>query len=325
MIHSWTPTRRTVASLLAASPFMLGRTTARAESQVETISISMLPILDAGPVLLTQKRDIFEKHGLDANVSTGGNGATNIPLVLSGQFDIAYTNVVSSLLAVDKKLPIVLVHPAYGHVSDPSKDPYRVYVDPNGPIQRPEQLASANIGTASLRSLSYWLIKKSLDNLGATDHSKQQWTRVQHEDGIIAVKNGQIDGIWLAEPHGVRAVRAGLVPILATNAGSLPGAVGGYFIASSTYAAKNPSVLRKFKASLSETYDFIADKPDVIRDAVIESLNFDKDLVYAANLNVYPNETDLAKFQVIAEDLVRYGLISAAPNLADLFWKDPAV
>jgi len=289
--------------------------------ELQPIKINVMPFLDAGPLLLAEKKGIFEAHGLQATISTASSGATVVPTVLSGQFDIGYANAISSLQAADNGLPLLLVHATYSHPSDPDKDPYRVWVKPDGPITDPKQLAQANIGTLSVKNIAEWSTLKSLENLGVKDLSKVRWTRVSGEDAYESVKNGQIDAVWLYEPLGAAARKAGLVPILSANSGSIPGAVSGYYITSRDFAQKSPDLLKRFNAALSEANLYAAQHTDESRKAVIEKFNFNPELVEESDLNLYTNDLALDKLKIIGADLVRYKLIRKEPDLSAVVWQ----
>lgn len=312
-----------LAGLATASSLVFGLTLPAQAQDIKPLKVNVMPFLDAGPLLLAQKKDIFKKHGLDVSINTAASGATVVPTVLSGQFDVGYANAISALQANDNGLPILLVHPTYAHPSDPAKDPYRVYVKPNGPITKPEQLAQANIGTLSVKNIAEWTTRKSLENLGVTDLSKLRWTKVSGEDAYDAVKNGQIDAVWLYEPLGAAAKEAGLVPILSANSGSIPGAVSGYYITGQKFAAAQPDTLKRFNAALDEANNYAAEHPEEVREAVIAQFNFNPKLVQASDLNLYTNDPALDHLKTIGSDLVRYGLIRKQPDISAIYWQQP--
>ena len=285
------------------------------------VKIAIIPTLEAAPLLLARDKGFFKEQGLDATVETGSSGATILPGVLSGQYDIGYANVVSDLQALDKKLPLLLIHATYSHPTQSSKDPYRIYVAPDSKIKEARQLAAANIGTPYINNISEWTTKKALENLGVSDFSKLTWTKVSGEDAYSTVKSGAIDAVWLAQPAGAAVVKAGLKPILSVNSGSMPGAVGGYFITSKKYAASHADVLKRFNAAIDKANEYTTAHPNEGRDAVIANFHFNKELVYAADLNDFPNNPGLDKLKIIAADLQRYGLIKQAPDVNSIFWK----
>jgi NitT/TauT family transport system substrate-binding protein len=319
-MHPSDLSRRAFALSGASLAVGLALPSSRAHASTETVGVAMLANLDAGPLLLAEKHGLFRKHGLDATIHPGGNGATIIPTVLSGQYPIGYANVISDLQAIDRGLPLLLVHPAYGQPSDPDKDSYRVYVDPEGPIKNVAQLATARIGGSP--GIPDWTTRKSLENLGVK-HGKLQWVRVSGDDGISAVKKREIDAVWYSQPSGARAVRAGLVPILSVNANSIPNAVGGYYITSRDFAAANPSILTKFTKGVAEANILATNDPAAVKAVVVERLKFDRDIVEASDLNLYPNDPNIASLRVIAEDCVRYGIIRKLPDFEAIFWQAP--
>ncbi|QWA10443.1 ABC transporter substrate-binding protein [Sodalis ligni] len=310
----------TAAALIAAAVLPYAAPALAADALLP-VRIAVIPTLDAGPLLLAKEKGIFARHGLDATINAGGTGATIIPTVLSGQYGIGYANVVSDLQAIDRGFPLLLVHATYAHPADKTKDPYRVYVAPDGPIKSPDQLASANIGTSSVKNIAEWTTRKSLENLGITDVSKLRWTKVTGDEAYSTVKAHTLDAVWLPQPTGAAAVAAGLVPILSVNSGSLPGAVGGYYITSKAYAQANPDVLKRFNAAMDEANLYATAHPQEGKDAAVSLLQFNRQLVDAADLNNYPNDPGLDHLATIANDLVRYKLIKAAPSVNDIFWK----
>jgi NitT/TauT family transport system substrate-binding protein len=310
----------TSAAVAATLTATLWSGSAPAADQPIPVNIAVIPTMDAAPLLLAKQNGYFAKQGLDATINVGGTGATIIPTVLSGQFGIGYANVISDLEAIDHGLPLVLIHATYAAPTDPAHDPYRVYVDPKGPIKDPKQLASANIGTSSIKNIAEWTTRKTLENLGVTDFSKLRWTKVTGEEAYSTVKSGEIDAVWLPQPTGAAAIAAGLVPILNTNTGSIPKAVGGYFITSKSFAAAHPEIIAKFNAAIDEANNFATTNPDAGREVLIKEASFDRKLVYAADLNDYPNDPGLDKLSIIADDLVRYDLIRKKPDINTIFW-----
>lgn len=292
-----------------------------AQATPTPLKVAIIPTLEAAPLILARDKGFFKEQNIDATIEIGTSGATILPGVLSGQYDIGYANVVSDLQAIDKKLPLLLLHATYSHPLKAADDPYQIYVDPNGKISDPKQLATANIGTPYINNISEWTTKKSLENLGVKDFEKLRWTKVSGEDAYSSVKSGAIDAVWLAQPAGAAAVKAGLKPLLAVNSGSMPGAVGGYFITSRKFAGANADLLNRFNAAIAKANDYAAKNGNESRDAVIKNFNFNKELVYAAKLNVFSNNPGLKDLKVIAQDLLRYGLIKQPVNVDDIFWK----
>lgn len=283
------------------------------------LTVSTLQILDSGPILLGEAEGVFEEHGLDIEITFGGSGATIVPTVLSGEFDIGYANTVSDLQAIDQGLPLLLVHAASAWVDDPDEDPFGIYVAPDGPIREPEDLASANIGGAAL---GQWSTKKTLENLGITEFEEQHWTQVAQSDAITAVQRGELDAIWLSTPSGASAEQAGLVRILPATALSLPGAVGNYFVTSQAFAQANPEALIRFNAAVDDIYTRYGtgQADDRLRAIIVEKLGYDPALVESSKFNAFPTYSGEEYFDEFADDLVRFGIISAAPRFEDVFW-----
>lgn len=285
-----------------------------------SITVAVPPTFNVGALLLAQSKGIFKKHGLDATIKIVTSEKTMMTGVLNNSYDFGYGNVVSNLQAIDKKLPIMLVHPAYGYPHDEAEDPHRIYVSANSRITDPTQLAHAKIGTPYIKNIAEWTTKKVLENMGITDHTKIQWVFVTEKDAVAKINSGKIDAVWLKQPAGSAALKEGLKTLIAVSANAMPGAVGGYYFTSKRFTVKHWDLLARFQSALTEANLYATHNPTQNREALIAHFGFDRDIVYAAHLNKHPNDRGLALLQNIAKDLVRYKLITTEPDVNIIFW-----
>ena len=81
----------------------------RGRPKPETLKIGLIPIADVAPVFLGQKQGFFKEEDITLEPQFAAGGAAITPAVVSGDFDIGFSNTVSMLIAASKDLPIQII------------------------------------------------------------------------------------------------------------------------------------------------------------------------------------------------------------------------
>src|SRR3954462_8606544 len=76
-----------------------------------TLKIGLIPIADVAPVFLGQKKGFFKEQKITLKPQFAAGGAAIPPAVISGDFDIGFSNTVSLLIAGSKNLPVQIIAP----------------------------------------------------------------------------------------------------------------------------------------------------------------------------------------------------------------------
>ena len=77
--------------------------------QPEKVKIGLIPIADVAPVFVGIKQGYFKEQGIELDPQFAAGGAAITPAVISGDFDIGFSNTVSLLIAASKGLPVQIV------------------------------------------------------------------------------------------------------------------------------------------------------------------------------------------------------------------------
>src|SRR5262245_54208148 len=67
--------------------------------QADKVSAGVIAIVDVAPIYLGKEKGFFSSRRIDLALSTSQGGAAIVPGVVSGQFQIGFSNVTSLLLA----------------------------------------------------------------------------------------------------------------------------------------------------------------------------------------------------------------------------------
>jgi NitT/TauT family transport system substrate-binding protein len=311
-----------VIAVAATALFTAGCSSSEAEvgeNGLTALTVGTIPTVDSAPLWLAVEQGIFEDHGLDVTVHVAEGGAAVIPAVVSGDDEIGYSNVISSLIAFDSGLPITLIQDCCAAAATPELDTSRVLVLPNGPITDAEGLAGANIAVNSLKNIGEVTIRMALEKRGI-DASGITFTQLPYSDMNDALERGDVDAIWQVSPNVVTAVDRGFVPVLSPFVEAEAGGVLGHYLTSEQFAQTNPEIVTAFVDAMAEANEFTEANPDLARATIVKNLQFDEAVVAASNLSAHPSGVTEDEVKVFASKAVEYGIIPEEPDYSVYLW-----
>src|SRR4051812_50072632 len=74
-----------------------------------TLKVGVIPIADVAPLYLGIQKGFFKEQKLTIKPQLAEGGAAITPAVVSGDFQIGFSNTISLLIAASKKLPIQII------------------------------------------------------------------------------------------------------------------------------------------------------------------------------------------------------------------------
>ena len=87
---------------------------------LKRIRVSIIPIIDVAPMMAASKQGFFAKEGLQIDTSPTTGGAVGIPALIGGAVDIAFGNVVSTMLAASQGLDVRVLAPSTNMTDGPT-------------------------------------------------------------------------------------------------------------------------------------------------------------------------------------------------------------
>ena len=100
--------RRIVCSLLIPLGVLAAASAATAQ---EKIRLGLLPFSESLGAVIAERQGFFKAEGLDVEVTKFESGALAVPVLQSGRIDIAFSNTVSTLQAIEQGLDAILLAP----------------------------------------------------------------------------------------------------------------------------------------------------------------------------------------------------------------------
>jgi ABC-type amino acid transport substrate-binding protein len=184
--------RRIVCSLLILLGVLAAPPAATAQ---EKIRLGLLPFSESLGAVIAERQGFFKAEGLDVEVTKFESGALAVPVLQSGRIDIAFSNTVSTLQAIEQGLDAILLAPGAVVRSSPP-DTTTALIVRKGAISTLKDLEGKRVAVNVINS-SAWLHAVAALEKHGVDRSKVRFTEVPFPQMNDPLLNGQLDAVPL--------------------------------------------------------------------------------------------------------------------------------
>ena len=287
------------------------------QAEQTTLRVGVIPIADVAPLYLGMKQGFFEDQNLKIEPQLAEGGAAITPAVLSGDFQIGFSNTVSLLIAASKDLPVTIISQGVlgGKTEDEAWADLLVLKD--GPIKEPKDLEGKTIAVNTLKNVCEVTIRASLADMGVDD-STLKFTEVPFPDMNAALEAERVDGACVVEPfvsQGKAGKARGIDPFYVNTAPDLT--VATYFT-SKQYAEENPEVVERFVTAMERSLDYAQNNPDDVREILGEYTQIPPEVAQNIKLPQWRADLTLDTIERLSQLSLEYGLIESEPDLNEL-------
>jgi NitT/TauT family transport system substrate-binding protein len=251
------------------------------------------------------EKGFFKDRQLTVKVTPAQGGATAVPAVVSGDTDIAGSNLVSVLLAQGKDIPLEIVAP--GTFAQKDEDFSAILVAGDSDIRTPQDLEGKTLAVNTLKNVAELTAKASLAKKGV-DVDKIELTEVDFPDMNAAVSQGRVDAAFAIEPFVSLGVSEGQRIVDRPYLGTKPGLQIGCYFTSERYAEENQDVVDRFRQGVADTADAIARDPAAFREFLPKASEIPPPAAEKAVLPEWKADNDQASLDLTAELMERYGV-----------------
>jgi ABC-type nitrate/sulfonate/bicarbonate transport system substrate-binding protein len=286
-----------------------------------TLKVGVIPIADVAPLYLGIKKGFFKEQKLTIKPQLAEGGAAITPAVVSGDFQIGFSNTISLLIAASKNLPVVII--SQGVLGGKSeKDAWAdLLVLKNGPIKTGKDLEGKTIAVNTLKNICEVTIKASLEKDGV-DVNKLKFTEVPFPDMVGALEAHRVDGACEVEPfvsQGKAGSARGIDPFYVRTAPDLT--VATYFT-SKSYAEKNSDVVNRFAKAMNKSLTYAQSHSAEVRQVLTTYTEIPKDAAQKIKLPIWRTDLNKPTIEQLSKLSKKYGLIKSEPDLNELIRQD---
>src|ERR687896_129782 len=259
--------------------------------------------------------------GDDGDGGGGGGGGALPPAVVSGDFQIGFSNTISLLIAASEDLPVEII--SQGVLAGDSEEEAwaDLLVLKDGPIKDPKDLEGKTIAVNTLKNICEVTIKASLEKDGVAVDTLE-FAEVPFPDMNAALEAGRVDAACVVEPfvsQGKAGAARGINPFYVRTAPDLT--VATYFT-STAYAEQNADVVDRFVSAMNKSLTYAQSHPDEVRKALLDYTEIPPEAAEAIKLPVWRPDLNEPTIERLSELSVKYGLIEEEPDVEELI-RDP--
>ena len=285
-----------------------------------TLKVGVIPIADVAPLYLGMQKGFFEDEQLTIKPQLAEGGAAITPAVVSGDFQIGFSNTISLLIAASQDLPIQIISPGVSGGAT-EKDAWDdLLVPKNGPVKTTKDLEGKTIAVNTLKNICEVTIKASLEQDGV-DVNSLKFSEVPFPDMNAALDAGRVDGACVVEPfvsQGKAGKSRGIDPFYERTAPNLT--VATYFT-TKQYAEENADVVDRFVSAMTKSLEYAQSHPDEVRKVLLDYTEIPPEAAEAIKLPQWRDDLNEPTIEQLSDLSKKYGLIEEQPDLNELIRK----
>jgi NitT/TauT family transport system substrate-binding protein len=282
-----------------------------------TLNVGVIPIADVAPLYLGIKQGFFKQQKLTIKPQLAAGGAAITPAVVSGSFQIGFSNTISLLIAASKGLPVQIISQGVlGGTSRP-KAWADLLVNKSSPIKAGKDLEGKTIAVNTLKNVCEVTIKASLQKQGV-DVSKLKFTEVDFPDMVAALQAHRVDGACEVEPFVSQGKADGARGIDPFYVNTAPDYTVATYFTTKQYASKNADVVKRFTTAMNKSLTYAQSHPAAVRKVLPTYTKIPPAAAQKINLPVWKTDLNRPTIALASKLSKKYGLISKEPALDQL-------
>jgi NitT/TauT family transport system substrate-binding protein len=282
-----------------------------------TLTVGLIPIADVAPLYLGMNQGFFEEENLTIETQFAEGGAAIVPSVISGDYQIGFSNTTSLIIAATQNVPVQIVSQGVlgGATDDESWD--AVMVAEDSPIRSPQDLEGKRIAVNTLQNIGPVTINTALDEEGV-DYTTVEYVEVPFPEMIPALSSGDVDAVFVVEPFVTQGEAEGARTILLPYVQTTPSLTVATYFASRQYIEENGDVVDRFVRAMNKSLEYAQENPDEAREVVLEYTEIPPEAAEAMTLPQWNSDLNLPTIEMMAELTEQYGFIDEQPDIGEL-------
>ena len=280
------------------------------------LTVAAISIVDVAPLYLARAQGMFAAEGLEVTVRSTLGGAESVPGVVSGEYQVAFANVITILHAHAKGLPLALI--AAGDFTTGKVEDFSAVVVPAGSAAKSlRDLEGKTVAVNQLNNIGGVTLRAAMRKAGG-DPDKLTMIEARFPEMPAALGQQRIAAAWLVEPFLTVARNQGARVIAWNFAETAPRLMVGAYITTAAYARSHPDVVKRFTAAINRALVYASDHPDAARAILLTYTKIDKAIADKLSLPMWSPRIDRDSLTLLADLMVQDKLLATRPSLETL-------
>ncbi|MFD7709630.1 ABC transporter substrate-binding protein [Streptomyces sp. NPDC059785] len=283
------------------------------------VKVGIIPIVDVAPLYLGQKQGFFEDRGIELEMVSAQGGAAIITGVVSGQFQLGFSNTTSLMIAQVKGVPVKSVANGAASNGKIGGDVTGVAVKKDSSIKSAADLAGHTVAVNALQNIGDTTVRESVRQDGG-DPSEVEFVEMPFDQMPAALAGGRVDAAWMGEPAMTVAKPQGARVIASPFAETDPKLTVATYFTSTRQQKQNPELVKDFSDAMRESLRYASSHPDEARRVLGSYTKISGDVQQKLTLPDWPAEVDMPSLEKLARLGEEDGLFGdKKPDLEALF------
>lgn len=279
------------------------------------LSLGLIPITDVAPVYLARERGTFADHGIEVEPQFAEGGAVILPSVVSGEYDVGFSNIVSLLLLQAQGESFTIVAGGGLTATGDEPDYSQLIVLEDSPLEGVADLEGRTVAINTLGNALEIVLRRSMDMAGG-DHESIDFREIAFPDMRAALEAGEVDAIQYNEPFQTMLQQDGGVRTIGQPfVDAAPGEVLAFYFV--RQRDRDAELAVGFRDAMAEINAFAAENEDEVRAILPEYLEgMTPELAQELVMPPYVEDSiRRSSVEIYAELMTEYGLVDEVPDV----------
>ena len=308
-------------ALVAAgcAPSAPGGSTEPGDDGLTKLTVGLMPVSDLAPIYLGIEQGFFEDEGLELDIQIAQGGAAIVPAVVSGEYQVGFSNSASLLIAGEKKLPIKIIANASSSSNVRNEDSVDVAVGPDSSIASAKDLEGKTVAVNALNNFGEIGVRNSVELAGG-DPNSINFVEVPYPNMPAQLAAGEIDAAWTSEPFRTQILTEGGKIVASPMVDLAENMDIAYFFTSDDTLAKSKDVIDGFIAATAKSLAYASEHEDEARGILVSEIGLDQEVADSMVLTKWTSVINRDGLQAMGDAAVKAGIMGEVPDLGSLIY-----
>jgi NitT/TauT family transport system substrate-binding protein len=239
----------------AAGGLLAACITPAALAQPTRLRVSTIPIIDTAPLQVAIANGFFAAEGLEIDTTPTAGGAAGLPAVAAGQVQIAFSNIISTILGAKQGLGFEIIAAGSG-TGDTAPDIGGLIANKDTPFRNGKDLEGKRLAVNTRNNVG-WLYAREWVRTTGGDPDKVTYVEVPFPQMSDAVRGNRAEAAFVMDPFLSAAVAGENMRVLGWPFNAVQKHVPvAQYVATHAYIQQNPQVIEKFVRAYNKGVDW---------------------------------------------------------------------
>ena len=220
------------------------------------LRVSIVPIFAVAPQFAADKFGFFAPEGIATTTQPVQGGAIGIPGLVSGSFDVLYSNAISVLTALERGIDLRIIAEATPIAEQPP-DPGALLQRKGAGLRSGKDLEGKTVGV-NVRFDIQWMVVQGWIKKTGGDTTKVTYREVPLPSMLDALRGGQVDAALVLDPFMTIGLSDPAFEMLGWPLSTtMPGLPSSLWVVTGTLADTKPELVRAYLRGFMKGVDWV--------------------------------------------------------------------